>query len=58
MNQSVEDELEFAYRQYTVATDYLLDVFAKYENVADMVVSASIRNALCELADAINEEWG
>ncbi len=24
MNQSVEDELEFAYRQYTVATDYLL----------------------------------
>jgi hypothetical protein len=46
------DELEWAARQYEVATKYLMDVLSKYEEIPN-----SIAFPLMELADAINNEW-
>ncbi len=47
-----EEELEWAYRQYVVATLDLLDVFSRYETVP-----ARIGAAVIELAEAMEEEW-
>jgi hypothetical protein len=47
-----DEELEWAARQYEVATKYLMDVLSKYEEIPDRIVFP-----LMELADAINDEW-
>jgi hypothetical protein len=47
-----DEELEWAARQYEVATEYLMDVLSKHEEIPN-----SIAFPLMELADAINAEW-
>ncbi len=46
------EDLEWAYRQYVVAVEYLLDVFSRHEEVP-----ARIGAAVIELAEAMEEEW-
>ena len=46
------DELEWAVREYTVATAHLMEIFAKHEDM-----NARIARALTDLTDAINQEW-
>jgi hypothetical protein len=47
-----DQELEWASRQYAIATQYLMDVLLKYDDIP-----LRIFLALDELADAINDEW-
>lgn len=46
------EELEFACREYQVATEHLMEVLLKHEDV-----HPRIGMAIVELADAINQEW-
>ena len=48
------EEIEWASRQYQVATTYLIEVL---ERCADDDVPVRIKRALTEMADAINKEW-
>lgn len=46
------EELEWAARQYEIATEYLMGVLAKHEDV-----SARLGYAIVALCDAIEAEW-
>ena len=47
-----EEELEWAVRQYMVATEYLMEVFEKHEDMNPVIATA-----LTRLSDAIVGEW-
>jgi hypothetical protein len=47
------DELEFAAREYQTATEHLMAVLSKYENIPPRIATT-----LLALANAINQEWG
>ena len=46
------EELEFALREYTVATEHLIEVLEKVEKVPPSIFMAALG-----LANAINREW-
>jgi hypothetical protein len=46
-------ELEWAVREYTVATEHLIEVLSKHEEV-----SSRVGAELIALATALTEEWG
>ena len=49
----IPEELEFAVRQYEVATEHLIDTFLKH----DLEVPNTVKAALLYLANAINSAW-